>query len=122
MSDNKEQQTTQRLKMLDLEDDDVIGFTNSNGDIRLYKISEIRRAIKNRQSIESYDQVSQDWIHFSCNPDCEALKVGGNWKKGKLKIKFILETCYDEEEPEEQKKQSESPLDDIRRSLNENGS
>jgi KGK domain len=49
--------------------------------------------------------------------DCEFLRVGSNgWQKGKFKIKITLEFYPDEPAIFE----AESPLDDIRRAMNQN--
>jgi hypothetical protein len=48
--------------------------------------------------------------------ECEILKVGSNgWKKGKIRLKITLEFIPDEPEI----KQIESPLDDIRQTMNQ---
>jgi hypothetical protein len=48
--------------------------------------------------------------------ECEILKFNSEgWQKGKFRIKVTLEFCPDEPEIEE----PESPLDDLRRKLNE---
>ncbi len=54
--------------------------------------------------------------------DCEILKIGAKgWQKGKIKIRVSVEFCPDEPEIEEapQITEPESPLDDIRRMINE---
>ncbi len=61
-----------------------------------------------------YQILESNYLNLLEGFDCEILQQsGGGWKKGKFKIKLILETWDDEEKPEK----SESPLDDIRRSL-----
>lgn len=59
--------------------------------------------------------------------DCEVLRPGKNWQKGKARIKIIIEFSPDEPEIEETSvnhqintNQPESPLDDIRRTINQN--
>jgi hypothetical protein len=47
--------------------------------------------------------------------DCQILKPGKNWQKGKFRMKVNLEFCPDEPEIIE----PESPLDDLRRKINE---
>ena len=49
---------------------------------------------------------------------CEILQPGKNWQKGKVRIKVTLEFCPDEPEIEEIK-EPESPLDDLRRMIND---
>ena len=51
---------------------------------------------------------------FNKGVDCELLEPGKNWKKGKVKINIQLEFIPDEPEINE----IESPLDDIRQSMN----
>ncbi|MBD2292633.1 KGK domain protein [Anabaena sphaerica FACHB-251] len=53
--------------------------------------------------------------------DCQILKPGENWQKGKFRMKISLEFCSDEPEIEEtpEIKEPESPLDDLRRKINE---
>jgi hypothetical protein len=59
--------------------------------------------------------------------DCEALRFGAkDWQKGKARIKITVEFCPDEPEVEESPgsnepeiSQPESPLDDIRRMINQ---
>jgi len=68
-------------------------------------------------------KVNQKW--FGSGIDCETLKIGGKgWKKGKVKIRVIVEFCPDEPEVEEtpennesETSQPESPLADLRRQL-----
>ncbi|MBW4448085.1 MAG: hypothetical protein KME38_14765 [Spirirestis rafaelensis WJT71-NPBG6] len=53
---------------------------------------------------------------FKDGVPCEILKVNSNrWQKGKFRIKITLQFCLDEAEIT----QPESPLDDIRRKINE---
>ncbi|HEY9876691.1 MAG TPA: KGK domain-containing protein [Candidatus Obscuribacterales bacterium] len=59
--------------------------------------------------------------------DCEVLRLGAKkWEKGKARIKITVEFCPDEPELEEtpetnqpEANQPESPLDDIRRMINQ---
>ncbi|OKH33930.1 hypothetical protein NIES2119_21795 [[Phormidium ambiguum] IAM M-71] len=65
---------------------------------------------------------------FYTGIDCERLKPGTkNWQKGKVRIRVSLEFCPDEPEIEEEFLSNqlevdppESPLDDLRRMMNEN--
>ena len=58
--------------------------------------------------------------------DANALRIGSQgWKKGKIKLKIVLEFCPDEPEIEEitqsndaENNQASSPLDDIRQMMN----
>lgn len=50
--------------------------------------------------------------------DAEVLKIGAKgWQKGKIRVKISVE--FEPDEPET--KEPESPLDDLRRMMNENG-
>jgi hypothetical protein len=54
-----------------------------------------------------------DWINNGV--DCQILKPSKNWQKGKLRMKVSVEFCPNEPEIEE----PESPLDDLRRKIND---
>ncbi len=64
---------------------------------------------------------------FIDGKNCEILNVGARgWQKGKLRIKVTLEFCPDEPEVKQElqsneleSNQPESPLDDIRRMMNQ---
>lgn len=62
--------------------------------------------------LKNYYKKRMKWIDEGL--ECEVLNLGANqWKKGKVRIKISFEFCPDEpEEPE-----YESPLDDIRREI-----
>lgn len=65
----------------------------------------------NSQMRHTYDK---DWLGDGI--DCEILKIGAKgWQKGKIKIRVSVEFSPDEPEITE----PESPLDDIRRMINE---
>jgi hypothetical protein len=111
------------------EDKDVVSFGDD-----LCKISKLRKSIYNsldELANKFHDSVLdgtninaenipiasdyREW--FDKGVDCEILQLGSkDWKKGKIKVNFTIEFCPDE--PEE--KQPESPLDDIRKMINEN--
>ncbi|MBD2626466.1 KGK domain-containing protein [Trichormus variabilis] len=60
-----------------------------------------------------------DWINNGVA--CQILKPGKNWQTGKLRIKVNLEFCPDDPEIEQTTKsqEPESPLDDLRRMIND---
>ncbi|NJK49411.1 hypothetical protein HC931_15745 [Candidatus Gracilibacteria bacterium] len=61
---------------------------------------------------ENWVSGRKQWLYEGKN--CEVLHLGAtNWKKGKVRVKVTVEFCPDE--PEEI--QSESPLDDIRKTI-----
>ncbi|MGB3206401.1 MAG: KGK domain-containing protein [Crinalium sp.] len=76
-------------------------------------------------SISLSHYIAKKW--FGNGIDGEILKIGGKgWKKGKMKIRVSLEFCPDEPEVTEtlennqpETNQPESPLDDLRRMINE---
>ncbi|MGB2924705.1 MAG: KGK domain-containing protein [Limnothrix sp.] len=54
---------------------------------------------------------------FDQSVDCEILKINsGGWKKGKIRFHYVVEITLDEEE-EAETPVPESPLDDIRQSI-----
>ena len=138
MSENKDKKPTQTFDLLECDEGDVICFGKED----TYKISKLRAALyrHDNRSYSGCEQIIQmlssngikierktigdtgeneDYLNLVRGIDCSILQhTGGGWKKGKFKMKLILETWDDEEKPED----LESPLDDIRRSLNENDS
>ena len=108
---------------------------------KVFKISQIKHAIKEvfrgqvadtlhnllkAKGVEidpvRVDGVIALWKWFYEGLDCEILKVGAKgWQKGKFRIKVTLEFIPDESEIEQTPEitQPESPLDDIRRKINE---
>lgn len=67
-----------------------------------------------------YDGSRRDftnWKWFTEGKNCEILKIGAKgWQKGKIRLRVILE--FEPEEPETN--EPESPLDDLRRMMNDN--
>jgi len=135
MSENKDKKPTQTFDLLECDQDDVICFGKED----IYKISKFKAAlyadnfdlcyriinmlsnegIKIEREIIGDTGEDEDYKNLVQGIDCSILQQsGGGWKKGKFKMKLILETWDDEEQTEK----SESLLDDIRRSLSENGS
>jgi len=71
----------------------------------------------------NYDEKKiEEW--FGDGISCECLEIGTNsWQKGKMRLKLTVEFCPSKPEIEENfanANQSESPLDDIRRTMNQN--
>jgi hypothetical protein len=112
-----------------LRDDDVISLSG-----KLYKLGEVKDSINDFIESKEYDrmpyylsekfrgdkiQVShQDSLNLLADGvDSEILRIAANgWKKGKFKIKVVVEFIPDESEiPEYQ-----SPLDEIRREMQQN--
>ena len=108
---------------------------------KVFKISQIKHAIKEGFRKAVADKLHESlkakgveidpggdprtpdtWKWFDKGLDCEILKVGAKgWQKGKFRIKVTLEFIPDEPEIEQTPEinQPESPLDDIRRKINE---
>ena len=117
-------------------DDDVIAFSADS----MCKMSRFKDLIKNcvssnfsnqlveylekagMQNLKIYSRSNNSTKSYLTNnkwltegKDCEILQVGSNgWKKGKIRLKVSLEFIPDEPEINE----IESPLDDIRQSMN----
>jgi hypothetical protein len=113
----------------------VLSFDNS-----MYKVGEFMRQmkiafvesglhncshrLKDRGGVTFLNQ-GNSWLQQGVN--CELLKPGSNgWKKGKVRIKMILEFCHDEPEVKEISESQEpkisnpeSPLDDLRQRINQ---
>lgn len=128
----------------DCSDDDVCSFASGMFKVNRFRqavktavVGQLEEALKNAlksQGLEINTAVyvrkvghsQQRW--FGEGVDCEMLRLGAKgWQKGKVRIRVSLEFCPDEPEvpktPESNKPeiaQSESPLDDIRRMINEN--
>ena len=121
---------------------DVIGRQNHHQNEHLFKVGELKKAIttafdgaipnKLREELErqkldikpkryigeghNKTLVDHNVAWFEEGVDFQILRAGSEgWQKGKMKIKVTLEFCPDE--PEEVK--PESPLDDIRKTINE---
>ncbi|MTJ52457.1 KGK domain protein [Anabaena sp. UHCC 0253] len=80
----------------------------------LYQLNNELDSINSRRLPSIKDD--SNWMNDGVN--CQILKPGKNWQSGKFRIKVSLEFCPDEPEIEEIK-EPESPLDDLRRKINE---
>ncbi|HCF30657.1 MAG TPA: hypothetical protein DEV81_26470 [Cyanobacteria bacterium UBA11049] len=111
----------------------VLSFSNSMFKIREF-ITAIERAFQSQgldilksmlSSRGGIPGTSEQW--YRQGVDCELLKPGSEgWIKGKVRIKISLKLCLDEPEISEipssnkpETNQPESPLDDIRRLINQ---
>lgn len=86
-------------------------------DYPMFKVGQLVSKIQFMvQGFGAYDaQKTKNW--FSEGIDCEIFQLGAKgWKKGKVRIRLSVEFLSDEPEPS----QFESPLDDIRKKINEN--
>lgn len=105
-------------------DNDVIAFYTDS----LVKVSKLKDAISSLIKSRLLKVMTDHFHHigirggfidsfdvFKYGQNCEILQVGSNgWKKGKIRLKVSLEFIPDEPEI----KEVESPLDDIRQSMN----
>ncbi|MFM7406845.1 MAG: KGK domain-containing protein [Cuspidothrix sp.] len=124
------------FKLIDCNDDDVIECNDL-----IYKVSRLRQALTEMGDDEDFLQQFCDllrekeicYIEEGCyEPECftegmdsEILNLGSkHWKKGKLKFKLSMEFYAEVEELEKSYDKNvitepESPLDDLRRKINE---
>lgn len=127
----------ENFKLSNCNDDDVLSVKD-----KVFKFIQVKQAIKkaftNKLSEELYNLLNSYGISldpggylvgskfyrqanrwFDEGIDCEVLKPGTKgWQKGKLKLKVTLEFVPDEPNINEQ----DSPLDDLRRMINEEAS
>ncbi|HLO86711.1 MAG TPA: KGK domain-containing protein [Nostocaceae cyanobacterium] len=124
-----------KFNLIECNDDDVVEFEGKMyriGQIRkaLHKSSESSLAFKLQQNLEDENISINDSGEniFTTGVECQILNLGSTtWKKGNFKFKISIEFYV---EPEEDTKSNssenvtfspepESPLDDLRRMLNE---
>ncbi|EAZ90202.1 KGK domain-containing protein [Crocosphaera chwakensis] len=105
-------------------DEDVIAFSGDS----LVKVSKVKDVINSFIKSRLLKVLTDHFHHvgirgefinsfdiFKYGQNCEILQIGSNgWKKGKIRLKVSLEFIPDEPEI----KKIESPLDDIRQSMN----
>ncbi len=109
----------QNQSKLDLNDDDVIQFQGNC----LVKVKRCEEVAKSQINEAIYKSLSNQQIHVPKHSNwigsgvpCELLKVDSQgWIKGTVRIKFEIEFIPDELEITE----PESPLDDIRKEINQ---
>jgi KGK domain len=114
------------FKPLNCNDDDVLASGNNT-----YKIGKFKKAVNESFTLLGHkfsEQLNSKGVHVKSNNfdmwfkqgvDCEILNLGSKtWKKGKVKITINVE-FYAEEEKNPEITEPESPLDDIRRMINE---
>ena len=109
-----------------LDDESAINIQEPSmilGKPRMFKMNYLKKAILGEllnismESIEQNDSIACENLKLiNEGLKCEILKLGlNNWKKGKVRINISLEFCPDEPEIS----QYESPLDEIRREMNQ---
>lgn len=122
------------FKPIECNDGDVLDFGDNT-----YKIGKLKQAINTssnsilentlnqeltRQGVRIKQSPNVNWLHMGI--DCEILTLGSqSWKKGKVKIKISAEFYVEEEDVQitnsnnSEITEPESPLDDLRRMINE---
>ena len=110
------------FKLEKCSENDALEF--KSGTYRIQKIIEnIKIVLNEKLSGHLYEQLKAKNVNitshnlwFNNGIDCEILKVGSTgWEKGKVRLKVSLEFIADELE----EVKSDSPLDDIRKTINE---
>ncbi len=124
------------IDVMDFNEDDVFSFPE------LFKVDKIRKAVNQAShtdsvvealiyslsfkevSINKIDNLRPPNILFNKGIDCEILRIGAKgWKKGRLRLKLqvAVEFCPDEPDAEKTPEisQSESPLDALRKMINQ---
>jgi hypothetical protein len=122
----------EKFEVLDSENGDIVIVIQNNN----YRLSQMISASSTLLIKDNQKSLDSELREQNCNPlpsvknlnnwiytgvDCEILKPGKNWQKGKCRIKVNIEFCPNETEVEEtqETKESESPLDDLRRQIND---
>lgn len=91
-----------------------VQFKLTNGSISIIVVEEFRKLLQQ----ENILSCRGDQTVFDQSLDCEILSTeGGGWKKGKIRFRYVAEIVLDEEEVISS--EPESPLDDIRQSIQE---
>ena len=119
------------FKLIECNDDDVIESRDWT-----YKVSKLKKALRNIGSNTNFllafwtalrgEKIYYVEQHNHYDPKCftegidaQILTLGSkSWKKGKLKFKLSVE-FYVEEEENVEIREPESPLDDLRRMIND---
>jgi hypothetical protein len=125
---------TDRIELKNCNDDDILSF-----DDEICKLSKFRKNLLQsfyysamymignliqRLKVINLPVNNQCKEWFNSGKECELLKEGKKWQKGKLRIQLTLEFVPDEsiEENDDQEIDNiiESPLDEIRQQLTDN--
>ncbi|MTJ11462.1 hypothetical protein FJR11_02385 [Anabaena sp. UHCC 0187] len=120
-----------KFQSLDSEQGDVV-ITFNNATFKLSKLVSVMSEVivQNKLEVLNNKFNSQGCGQLPCFQDdywlrqgvnCQVLKPGKSWQKGKARIKVTLEFFSNEPEIEQtpEIKKPESPLDDLRRKINE---
>jgi hypothetical protein len=125
----RKKEMEENFQVLDSEQGDVvITFDGCN-----YRLSQLISAMSKLLVKDDQQELDKELKNIGCTAlpgvedinnwtnngvKCEVLKPGKNWQKGKGRIKVSIEFCPDEPEIVEIK-EPESPLDDLRRKIND---
>lgn len=118
-----------KFKLIDFNEDDVIECNDL-----IYKVSKLKKALEQMGSdthflLSLWEALRRQKIYYlqdrHYNTECfkegmdvKILNLGSKfWKKGKLKFKLSIEFYLEEEDT--QITEPESPLDDLRRMMND---
>jgi len=102
----------------------------------IFKAGDLWQEISRVLTNECWDSLRDNWknqgrgilpefkknlVWFNEGVECDVLQPGKTWQKGKFRIKITLEFCPDEPEPQATAEitETESPLDDLRRMINQ---
>ncbi|MCT7949807.1 hypothetical protein NG798_08410 [Ancylothrix sp. C2] len=119
----------QEFRPVELNERDVLSLTGNLLQVSVFK-SALKKAL-NRDLGEqflyylNYDRLISEFPEqasehcFDKGMECEILRVGDNWKKGKIRFNVTVEFLTEEEEETPAPPENESPLDDIRRLMKE---
>ncbi|MEH2363451.1 KGK domain-containing protein [Nostoc sp.] len=122
------------FKPIECNDGDVLDFGDN-----IYKVAKLKQAIDtSSNSTLEYklnQKLSSQGVNIKASPngnlfqkgiDCEILTLGSqSWKKGKVKVKISVEFYVEEEDVQitnsnnSEITEPDSPLDDLRRMINE---
>ncbi|MCW5314616.1 KGK family protein [Nostoc sp. KVJ3] len=121
------------FKQIECNDGDVLDFGDN-----IYKVAKLKQAIDTSYNSHLVNILNEELRRkgvdinnslvnlFQTGTDCEILTLGSqSWKKGKVKIKISVEFYVEEEDLQitnsnnSQITEPESPLDDLRRMINE---
>ena len=119
----------QEFRPVELNERDVLSLTGNLLQVSVFK-SGFKKALNSDLGERFLDQINYAGVEtqftqedyedcFDKGIACEILKVGDNWKKGKIRFNVTVEFLTEEEEGTPTPRENESPLDDIRRLMKE---
>jgi hypothetical protein len=121
---------TDPMEIKNCADDDVLSFQDETCKFNRFRQEAWQSLTTNSRNITKQlnEQLGVRYLDighqlFTQGKECEILKPGKGWQKGKIRIKLTIEFCPDEPEPvednghQETNNSTESPLDEIRQQL-----